>query len=107
MRSEFTLTEEANARGSAAHVWESTVATFAVKFLSAASFAVPVVMLPLEQSVIVSVVWGLGLLAVFSWFMARAQRLPPVSVVAEHLLIALAVIAVTFFLGRWVGATVG
>ena len=47
------ITEEANRRGSTAHVWESTAATFTVKFISAASFALPVLMLPLEQAVIV------------------------------------------------------
>jgi vacuolar iron transporter family protein len=65
------ITEEANRRGSANHVWKATAATFIVKFLSATSFTVPVFLLPLEQSVVVSVVWGLGLLAVFSWYMAR------------------------------------
>lgn len=100
------ITEEANCRGSAVHVWESTIMTFAVKFISAASFAVPVVLFALEQAVYISIAWGLGLLALFSWIMARAQRLSPWSIVAEHLLIAVAVIVVTFFLGRWIGATV-
>ncbi len=100
------ITEEANQRGTAVHVWESTAATFAVKFLSAASFALPVLFLPLEQSVIVSVAWGAGLLAVFSWMMARVQRLPPWKVVGEHLTIASAVVAVSFFLGRWIGETI-
>jgi len=99
------ITEEANRRDSL-HVWESTGMTFVVKFLSAASFALPVVLFPLEQAVMVSIVWGLGLLAVFSWFMARGQRLSPWTVIGEHLLIALAVIAVTFYLGRWIGVTI-
>jgi len=100
------ITEEANRRGST-HVWESTVMTFLVKFLSAASFAVPVLLLPLEQAVTVSIAWGLGLLALFSWAMARAQRLSTASVVGEHVLIGLAVIAVTYYLGRWIGQTIG
>jgi vacuolar iron transporter family protein len=101
------ITEEANHRGSAVHVWEATAATFAVKFISAASFAVPVLILPLDQAVMVSVVWGFGLLAAFSWVMARIQRLSPWGIIGEHLLIALAVVAVTFYLGRWIGMTVG
>ncbi len=100
------ITEEANNR-EAAHVWESTAATFTVKFLSAASFALPVLALPLEQAMVVSLVWGLCLLAGFSWLMARTQRLGPWGIVGEHLLIAVAVIAVTYCLGRWIGATVG
>ncbi len=100
------ITEEANRREST-HVWESTAVTFVAKFLSAASFALPVWWLPLTQSVIVSIAWGLSLLVAISWILARSQRLSPWSVVGEHVAIAVAVIAASHYLGRWVGASVG
>jgi vacuolar iron transporter family protein len=100
------ITEEAHNRDST-HVWESTAATFAVKFLSAASFALPVLLFPLAQAVTLSILWGLALLALFSWLMARSQRLSPWTIVGEHLLIALAVIAATYYVGRWVGGAAG
>ncbi len=99
------ITEEANRRESR-HVWESTAITFAAKFVTAASFAVPVLWLPLEQAMPVSLGWGLGLLALLSWTVARTQRLPAWTVVAEHLAIAVAVVAATFYIGRWINAAV-
>ena len=101
------IAEEANHRGSTQHVWESTVVTFAAKFLVAASFALPVMWLALDLAVVASPGWGLGLLAALSWFLARAQRLPVWPVVGEHLVIALAVVSITFFLGRFMGRTFG
>lgn len=101
------IAEEANHKGAVAHVWESTIATFAAKFIIAASFSVPVLLLPLETAVVVSVLWGLSLLTVLSWFVARAQQLPAQNVIGEHVLIALAVIAITHSLGHWVVASHG
>lgn len=97
------ITEEANRRSST-HVWESTAVTFLAKLVSAASFAVPVLWLPLEDAVMLSLAWGFGLLAVLSWMIARTQRLPAWTIVGEHLVIASAVVAATFYLGRWINA---
>lgn len=97
------ITEEANRR-SATHVWESTVVTFAAKLISAASFALPVLWLPLEDAVTLSLVWGFGLLALLSWVIARRQGLPAWTIIGEHLMIAVAVVAATFYLGRWINA---
>ncbi len=101
------IAEEANHKGSVAHVWESTFATFIVKFTISSTFALPVLFLPLQTAVIVSIGWGLGLLGVLSWFVARAQRLSPWNVIGEHWLIALAVIAITHYLGDWIAVTLG
>ena len=39
-------------------IWESTIATFVAKFLIAMTFVVPVLLLPLEEAMTVSVVMG-------------------------------------------------
>ena len=66
------------------------------------TFVVPVVIRPLDQAIVISVIWGLLLLAVLSFFVARAQAIPPWNVIGEHLLIALCVVAITHYLGDWV-----
>lgn len=101
------IAEEANHKGTAAHVWESTIATFLVKFTISATFVIPVLALPLQTAVIASIVWGFGLLGVLSWFVARAQGLSAWNVIGEHWLIGLAVIALTHWLGDWIGETLG
>ena len=42
-------------------------ATFAAKFVIAGTFAVPVLFMPLDAAVVVSLIWGLSLLAVLSY----------------------------------------
>ena len=87
-------------------VWGATVATFLAKFVFALTFIVPVLLLPLSAAVVVSVAWGLSILAILSYFMARAQGERSWKIIGEHVLIAGLVIAITHWVGHWV-ATLG
>jgi VIT1/CCC1 family predicted Fe2+/Mn2+ transporter len=96
------VSEESKNNGPARQVWEATVATFAAKFVIATTFVAPVMTRPLDQAIVISVIWGLLLLAVLSFFVARAQAIPPWKVIGEHLLIALCVVVMTHAVGDWV-----
>ena len=87
------------------HIWAVTLSTFATKLIVAVSFAAPVLLLDLSAAVWVAVGWGLVLLTVLSWVIARANRSRVLLVVGEHLAIATVVIVAAEFLGRWVAAT--
>lgn len=95
------VSQESQNRHSTKAIWESTLATFAAKFIVALTFVVPIVMLPMGSAVVAGALWGLLLLAGFSFSMARAQGVSPGGVVAEHVLIALVVIVITHYLGEW------
>lgn len=86
-------------------VWKATATTFVAKFLMAISFVVPVLLFSLGVAVAVSIVWGLGVLAVVSHRLARAQGSRPLPIIAEHLGSAVLVILVTHRVGVWVAAT--
>jgi hypothetical protein len=86
--------------GGGAEVWESTAATFVFKFVVALSFLVPLLTLPVETAISVSVAWGLGLVALLSYYIAREER--PWMAVAEHLTITVVVIVATHLVGRFV-----
>ncbi len=101
------IAEESRNHGNTHDIWASTVATFAAKFVIAGTFAVPVLFMPLDLALVVSLAWGLSLLSVLSYAMARAQRVPPWSVIGEHVFIGLIVVAITHYLGLWVRATFG
>ena len=98
------LAEESKNNGSELEIWEATLATFAAKFVIAMSFVLPVILLPLDQAVLVSIGWGLGLLMLLSYGLAKAQRIAPWKVIAEHGAIALLVVAATHYLGEWLRA---
>lgn len=93
------VSEESKNNSPARQIWESTVATFLAKFVIALTFAVPVLVAPLDQAIPISVFWGLLLLSVLSFFLARAQGIAPWKVIGEHLLIALCVVALTHVVG--------
>lgn len=91
------VSEESKNTAPAFQVWESTIAMFLAKFLIAMTFLLPVLVLPLDEAIVMSVVWGLSLLAVLSLFLARAQRIAPWTVIGEHVLIGICVVAITHF----------
>ena len=98
------IAEESKNNGNESEIWESTIATFLAKFLIALTFVVPVLLLSLEVAMTVSVVWGLTLLAVLSYFLARAQQIPAWKVIAEHVVIGVSVVVITHFVGDWIHA---
>jgi VIT family. len=97
------ISEESENRHTAKEIWESTTATFLSKFVVAITFVIPVLLFPLTIAVFVSIVWGLSLLGVFSFYIARQQRISPWKVITEHLLIAIIVIIITHYVGIRIG----
>ncbi len=96
------ISEEFENSHSAKEIWESTLATFLAKFVFALTFIVPILLLELSLAIIVCVVWGLSLIALFSYLMAKQQKIKPPVVIAEHLIIAVIVIILTHYIGDWV-----
>ena len=99
------ISEESENKHTAKEIWEATISTFLFKFIFAMTFIVPVLLFPLATAIIVSIAWGLFLLGVFSLYMAREQKAKPWKVISEHILIAVIVIAVTYYVGILVELT--
>jgi VIT1/CCC1 family predicted Fe2+/Mn2+ transporter len=100
------VSEEAENVHTVKQIWAATVATFSAKFLFALTFAAPVLLLPLRIAIWVSLVWGMTILAILSYAMAKSQGEAPWKIVGEHILIALVVIGITHLVGDWV-STIG
>ena len=93
------LAQEADPESTRAHIWAATLWAFVSKFLVAISFALPLMLLPLDQAVLVGVVWALMIVALMSYFLARMQQTSAWRVVGEHVSIALVVIALSHYVG--------
>lgn len=96
------ISEESKNNGNPVEIWESTLATFLSKFVVSATFALPVLFMPLGLAIQASLVWGFSLLALLSYILAREQRVSPWKVIGEHVLIGLSVVVITHYLGEWV-----
>ena len=101
------LAEEANPDTDHMHVRAATIVTFLTKCIFSISFAIPLLLLTLVTAVIASVVWGLLVIVVLSFFIARSQGESPVSIIAEHVGIAVLVLVLSHYIGVWVAATFG
>jgi VIT1/CCC1 family predicted Fe2+/Mn2+ transporter len=101
------ISEEAEHVHTERQIWAATVATFVSKFFFALTFMIPVFLFQLTTAIIVSVIWGLTMLTIISWRIARSQDEVPWKVAAEHVGIALAVIVITHYVGDWIRATFG
>jgi len=96
------ISEESENHHTNRQIWFSTISTFISKFIIALTFIVPVLLFELSSAVMISIVWGLLLLAGLSYNIAKAQKNSPWKVILEHLVIAILVIVITYYLGIFV-----
>src|SRR3989344_5972689 len=71
------ISEEAENKYSVKEIWESTISTFISKFI-----------------------FALTLISIFSYYVAKRERIKPHKVILEHLTIAIIVIILTNFVGN-------
>ena len=96
------ISEEAEAKHGPKEIWESTLATFLAKFVFALTFSVPIILFSPVLAVVVSITWGLSILSLISYYLAKQQKQKPFYVIGEHLLIAIVVIALTYGVGYFI-----
>ena len=94
------VSEEASNNRTNREIWEATASTFLAKFIFALTFLIPFLFLQLSVAVIVALIWGFGVLVLMSYRIGQEGKAGPREVITEHLLIAVAVIVITYALGK-------
>lgn len=95
------LSEEAgNIKSSKRKIWRQTFSTLCFKFLFAIIFIFPVLFLELKTAIIVSVFIGMFLISIFSYIIAQQRGESEFKAIAEHVLIGILVIVITYFVGK-------
>jgi VIT1/CCC1 family predicted Fe2+/Mn2+ transporter len=95
------LAEESRVAATTRHVWEATLSTFLAKLITAGTFVIPVLFFELRTSILVSIVWGLLVLTALSTVLARQQGVAPWKAVGEHVLVAISVVTISYYVGLW------
>ena len=96
------ISEEAENEHTMGEQWQSALFTFISKLCVAMSFIIPLQLFDIFTAIIASVIWGALLISVFSFLMARSQKQNPAKVIAEHVIVMLAVIILAHFIGDFV-----
>jgi len=98
------ISEESELKHTSKEIWESTLSTFISKFIFALTFIIPVLLFNLSTAVVISIIWGLTVLCILSFVLAKEEKEKPWKVILEHLFIAIVVIIITHYVGVWVSS---
>jgi len=96
------VAQETSKRNGKKAIWEATASTFFTKLIVALSFLIPILIFNLATAIKINIAWGLFLIIIFNYFLAKQRKEKPLTVISEHLTIAVIVIAITFYLGKFV-----
>ena len=101
----FYISRETEEIESKKVVWFSTISSFLFKFFFILTFVIPTILFSLKTAIIISLVWGFFVIGLIS------SQLPLKKakhyLVMEHILIALIVVVLTYYTGRWISLLLG
>jgi VIT1/CCC1 family predicted Fe2+/Mn2+ transporter len=86
----------------ASEVWFSTFTNFSTRLLISAVFMVLVLLLPMRAAVIGSIAYGLSVLAIISFVVAREKKRNPYLLAFEHVAVAALVVVTSHHVGKWI-----
>jgi VIT1/CCC1 family predicted Fe2+/Mn2+ transporter len=83
-------------------VFISTLTNFFTRLLVSSTFIILIIVLPIKPAVICSVIWGLLLLAVMTYTIAKQQKINPYPAIFVHVGIAILVVIASNFAGKFI-----
>jgi len=100
------ISQEAEGEHSSAEIWQTTIVTFMSKLIFASTFVVPVMIFSLQIATILSVIWAIILLGIFSYYISLSEKTAPWKVISEHLAIALLVVFFSYLIGNSINSLI-
>lgn len=94
------VSEESENKHTSREIWESTFFTFISKFIFSISFIIPIILLKLNFAIIVNIFYGIILLSLFSFYLAKEQERSKWKVIGEHVVIAVIVVVISHYIGE-------
>lgn len=80
-------------------IWLTTLFAFLSVSGFTLTFTIPVLIFPLEKATFVAIAWGMLLLVLLNYYIAKTKKENPVKLIAEHILLAMFVIIVSYVVG--------
>jgi VIT1/CCC1 family predicted Fe2+/Mn2+ transporter len=82
-------------------VWLSTLTNFFTRLFVSLTFVALIILLPIKFAVVCSIGWGLLILTVMSYAIARQRKISPYPAILTHTIIAVIVVAASNFIGAF------
>src|SRR3989304_1676126 len=81
-------------------IWVTTFYTFVAVSGFILTFAVPVLIFELKTAIYVDIAWGLILLLILNYYIARFKKEDPLKLILGHISLATFVVAVSYIVGN-------
>lgn len=88
-------------------IWTATFSSFTAKLIIALTFIIPVLLFRLNLAILISIIWGLLIVSILSYRIAKARKYNPLKVIGEHLVIAIIVIFLSKSIGTFAATFFG
>jgi vacuolar iron transporter family protein len=83
-------------------VWLSTLTNFFTRLFVSSTFIALIVLLPIKVAAVCSIIWGLLILTVMTYAIAKQRKMSPYSAIFAHTIVAVFVVASSHFIGAFV-----
>ncbi len=93
------ISAESNKKNSKTSLLKITLATFFTKLIFALTFLIPIMFFELQTAITINVFYGLTLLTILSYKIAKNNKENPLHTIVEHLAIAIGVLIVSNYIG--------
>lgn len=93
------VSEESKGRSSKKSLWQVAAAAFTSKFIFSLTFLIPMIVLPFTYAILMSIVWGIVVVGIVSYSIAKKNKENYIVAVVEHLGITVIVIMLTNCVG--------
>jgi len=81
-------------------IWLTTLFAFLSVSGFTLTFVIPILLLPLETAVFLAIAWGMLLLTLLNFCVAKIRKENPIKLISEHILLAIFVIFVSHLVGN-------
>jgi vacuolar iron transporter family protein len=82
-------------------VWLSTLSNFLARLFVSLTFIAVIILLPIKLAVACSVIWGLLILTIMTYTIARQRKMSPYSAILVHVVIAVLVVVASNIIGAF------
>ena len=97
---EESETEKGRAKHTKREIWLTTIFTFLSVCGFSLTFAVPILLFRLKTAIFIAISWGIVLLILLNFRIAKIRKENPIRLISEHLLLALLVIIISYWVGN-------
>lgn len=91
--------ENGKVKHTAKEIWLTTFFTFLSVSGFILTFAIPLLLFPLKTAIFIAIAWGVLLLIILNFHIAKIRKENPIKIISEHVLIALFVIIISYWVG--------